>query len=71
MNERKIADILYNMSLDMDYADYEEYFEEEINLIKLEIEKLKSADNVLFHVLEAVALNNPKYLGLLTERKIS
>lgn len=69
IGSREIADILYNMSLDMDYMDSAEHFETEINLIKIEIDKLKSADNVLFHVLEAVACNNTKYLGSLTEER--
>ena len=64
----EIADILYNMSLDMDYMDYEEHWQEEINRIKNEIEMLKEFDSVLFYTLEMIAFSNMNYLGLLTER---
>lgn len=64
----EIADILYNMSLDMDYMDSEEHWGTEINCLKIEIDKLKEKDNVLYHALEAIAFNNINHLGLLTER---
>ena len=67
METYNIANILYNMSLDMDYMDAEEHWETEIDLLKIEIDKLKENDNVLYHVLEAVAFNNTKYFNLLTE----
>lgn len=64
----EIADILYNMSLDMDYMDYEEFWQEEINNIEKEIEKLKQNDSVLYHALNTIAYGNLSYLGLLTKR---
>ena len=64
----QMADILYNMSLDMDYMDYEEHWQNEINRIKNEIEMLKEFDSVLFYTLEMIAFSNMNYLGLLTGR---
>ena len=69
MGTYEIANILYNMSLDMDYMDAEEHWETEIDLFKIEIDKLKENDNVLYHVLEAIAFNNTKFFDLLTERR--
>lgn len=67
MSSYEIANILYNMSLDMDYMDAEEHWQTEIDLLKIEIDKLKETDNILYHVLEAVAFNNTKYLDLLAK----
>ena len=62
----QMADILYNMSLDMDYMDYEEHWQHEIKCIKNEIEMLKEFDSVLYHTLEIIAFSNMNCLGLLT-----
>lgn len=67
MTPYAIANILYNMSLDMDYADYVEYFKDEINMLETEIEKLKANDSVLYHALENIALTNQNYYNLLTK----
>ena len=67
METYDIANILYNMSLDMDYMDSQEHWETEIDLLKIEIDKLKESNNVLYYALEAVAFNNTNYLGLLTK----
>ena len=67
METYDIANILYNMSLDMDYMDSQEHWETEIDLLKIEIDKLKENNNVLYYALEAVAFNNTNYLGLLTK----
>ena len=67
METYDIANILYNISLDMDYMDSQEHWETEIDLLKIEIDKLKESNNVLYHVLEAVAFNNTNYLDLLTK----
>lgn len=58
MDNKTIANILYDMSLDMDWADYKEYFEGEIELIKKDLDILKNNDSVLFHVLEIIASDN-------------
>lgn len=41
MDTQKIAKILYNLSLDMDYADSLEYKDEEVKCITEELEILK------------------------------
>lgn len=41
MDNLEIANILYNMSLDMDYMDYIEFAEDEIIGLKEEIDKLE------------------------------
>ena len=40
MEINRIARILYNMSLDMDYADYLDYAEEEIKIMTEELQVL-------------------------------
>ena len=56
------ANILYNMTLDMDYMDYAEQWQKEINEIAREIDILKEKDSTLFHVLETLAYaNEDKY----------
>ena len=67
METYAIANILYNMSLDMDYMDSQEHWETEIDLIKIKLEKLKENDSILYYVLEAIAFNNTNYLDLLTK----
>ena len=42
MDLQKIAKILYNLSLDMDYADSLEYKDEEVKCITEELEILKT-----------------------------
>lgn len=59
MEMKKIATILYNLSLDMDYADYLEYAEAEIECIESELEILKENDCAcLLQALENIALQN-------------
>lgn len=50
----RIARILYNMSLDMDYADYIEQSEEEISIMKQELEVL--VDNNCASVIQALEI---------------
>ena len=47
MTTKEIANILHNMSLDMDYA--EDQYNEEIELLTKEIEKLKDQDSPLYY----------------------
>lgn len=67
MDTNTMANILYNMSLDMDYMDAEEHWETEINMLETEIDKLKENDSVLYHALEIIALTNQNYFNLLTK----
>ena len=59
MKAERIARILYNMSLDMDYADYLEHSEFEISCITRDLELLKEfgCDN-LIQALEMIATKN-------------
>ena len=58
MTEERIARILYNMNLDMDYADYLDLAEEEISILTKEIHDVHEKHISLFNVLENIALQN-------------
>lgn len=55
MDNKKIAKILYSMSLCLDYADGIDYAEEEIQCIAKEIEQ---AGDSLKNVIEIIALSH-------------
>ena len=55
----RIARILFNVSLDMDYSDYLEHAEEEILCMEKELETMKELGcNSLLQALENIALQN-------------
>ena len=59
MNFNRIANILYNMSLDMDYADNIEYMDEEISALVEALEILdKNMCACMLNTLENIALKN-------------
>ena len=59
MDTQKIAKILYNLSLDMDYADSLEYKDEEVKCITEELEILKQNECFsTLQMLEMIALKN-------------
>lgn len=59
MGTQKIAKILYNLSLDMDYADSLEYKDEEAKCITEELEILKQNECFsTLQMLEMIALKN-------------
>lgn len=58
MSYREIAVILYNMSLDMDYADAKGYGKESIDILENEIKWLHVEDQSLYYVLESIAEQN-------------
>ena len=59
MDIQKIAKILYNLSLDMDYADSLEYKDEEVKCITEELEILKQNECFsTLQMLEMIALKN-------------
>ena len=62
MSTKEIANILYNMSLDMDYADYIEHAAEEIECMTEEIETIKASSPCLIQALEIIASNNADML---------
>ena len=72
MNTYKIANILYNMSLDAGYEGYKDLWETEIQALEDEIFKLKTgskASKTLFYMLEAIAFYNEKKFDLHTKEK--
>ena len=59
MESHKIANILFYMSLDMDYADSLEYKDEEVKCITEELEILKQNECFsTLQMLEMIALKN-------------
>ena len=69
MGTQKIAKILYNLSLDMDYADSLEYKDEEVKCITEELEILKQNECFsTLQMLEMIALKNED--GTLERGKI-
>lgn len=46
MDAHKIADILFNLSLDMDYADYLDEYDIEIDYIEQELHSIKDSNDV-------------------------
>ena len=58
MDNREIALILFNLQLDMDYADYMPYGKTEVDTLEEEIATLRKKDSTLFYVLENIAMQN-------------
>lgn len=59
MEKSRIARILYNMSLDMNYADYVEFTEHDITCITNELQMLKeNGCNCLLQILENITMQN-------------
>lgn len=58
MSNRDIANIIYNLSLDMDYADGLDEYNLGISILETEIRELKEKDKSLFYVLDAIACEN-------------
>ena len=58
MDLNQIAYILYDMSLDMDYMDYEETRETDIDSLTRELETVKEKCPFLMQILEIIATEN-------------
>ena len=58
MDLNQIARILYNMSSDMDYMDYEETIETDIDSLTRELETIKENCPCLMQILEIIATEN-------------
>lgn len=58
MDNREIALILFNLQLDMDYADAKPYGKMEVNMLEKDIAMLRKDDSPLFYVLENIAMQN-------------
>ena len=65
MTDRKIALILLNMSLDMDYEDYDDGKQVMDNLEE-DIATLREKDSSLFYVLKIIAMQN-KHMRILAD----
>ena len=66
MTDRKIALILLNMSLDMDYEDYDDGKQVMDNLEE-DIATLREKDSSLFYVLKIIAMQNKHMRILINE----
>ena len=65
-NSKEIAKQLIEMSLDMDYMDYADCIESEINMIVEELEQIK--DTALYSLLDKVVyMNGNEELPLLCQ----
>lgn len=58
MDLLQISHILYNMSIDMDYMDYEETRETDIDSLTRELETVKEKCPCLIQILEIIATEN-------------
>lgn len=58
MSSEQIANILINMSLDMDYADYLEHYQESIDNLAENIDSLLIRCPELYTALEMIAIKN-------------
>lgn len=66
MTDREIALILLNMSLDMDYEDYDDGKQVMDNLEE-DIATLREKDSSLFYVLKIIAMQNKHMRILINE----
>lgn len=55
---KRIANILFNMSLDMDYDTFVDDYQEDMEMLTESIGKLAKEDDPLYYVLQNIAGNN-------------
>ena len=55
---KRIANILFNMSLGMDYDTFVDDYKEDMEMLTESIGKLSKADDSLYYVLQNIADNN-------------
>lgn len=55
---KRIANILFNMSLGMDYDTFVDDCKEDMKMLTESVGKLSNADDPLFHVLQNIADDN-------------
>ena len=55
---KRIANILFNMSLGMDYDTFVDDYKEDMEMLTESVGKLSKKDDLLFHVLQNIADNN-------------
>lgn len=65
MDSREIAESLLDMALDMDFMDYSDNIDEELDIVSNEISNLENT--ALFSLLENIAENNKNNLNLINQ----
>lgn len=65
MPTMKIANILYNMCLDMDYADGSEFYDDDIKMLAADFEKLDTPGR---DTLEMIASQNEDMFDAFADR---
>ena len=58
MKEERIANILFNMSLGMDYDTFTDDYKDDMKILTESVGKLSKEDDPLFHVLHNIADDN-------------
>ena len=58
MDEKRIAEVLYELCLDLDYMDYKDTVEEELDCLASEIKTLKDSGFIVYNYLERLAIMN-------------
>ena len=53
-----MCNVLFNMSLGLDYADGADSHKEELGILEAEIKEIKDKDKSLYYVLESIAEQN-------------
>lgn len=67
MNEERIANILFNMSLDMDYDMFVDDYKEDMKMLTESVGKLSKTDDPLFYVLQTIAGQHEDEENLLVD----
>lgn len=69
MDNLKIANILYNLCLDMDFMDYRDQWENDINTIKNELDMIDS-NSYLYWLINTICEQNIEQYNLHTNTTI-
>ena len=56
-----ICNVLFNMSLGLDYADGADSHKEELDILETEIKEIKDNNKSLYYVLESIAEQNKDF----------
>lgn len=57
----EICNVLFNMSLGLDYADGADSHKEDLDVLEKEIKEIKDKDKSLYYVLESIAEQNKDF----------
>lgn len=61
MKRCDICNVLFNMSLGLDYADGADSHKEELDILETEIKEIKDNNKSLYYVLESIAEQNKDF----------